>query len=911
MALTVDEINVVLGADISDFENGMNASVRSLQNVSKKMMSVGKTMSAAITLPLLGIGAAAIKASEDIDKAMDNIRAGTGATGIALGNLGDDFKAVFATVPDDAQKVSTAIADLNTRLGLTGKPLQEFATQMLNLARITGTEVGPLVASAARVFGDWAVSTEKQSDTLNYLFKTSQSTGIGVDALARKLVQFGAPLRSMGFSLEDSAALMGKWEKEGVNSERILGSLSIAMGNFARDNIPMREGLDKTIKRITELGPGAKATALAMDVFGARAGPDMAAAILEGRFAIEELLNILNKSPETINIVAKDVASLSEAMGIMKNKVTLALDPLGKELVQAFLDLQPAMENMISTIGNVLEKFNSLSPVWKKVVLGIVGLLIAIGPLLIVFGAIANSIKILLPIIAKLRIAFLDLSASSVILGLKIAFLIGLGVLLYKNFDIVRDIAQKVADKLQGSLIPAIVATTGVVAGLLAVFLGFGAKMSVIIGMVAAFAALAFIVITNWSSVAKIFSAVATLIAAGFKSVYYSVKRSMLGLVQVVYRLFNKMLDIIEPAMDRIARMGRLAGKLGKIMGWLGGKMGRLGGRIGKIADEFYAARRSIDAYGKTLSSSLRGVDATIGNVAGSISGARKLINRNWNALTSNVVKQVKNIVSRIKSGFSSAVPPIEDYSKYLSKAGKSTNKYANEAYNAADATDKMKDSMTDAITAIDFLDHQISMLNKQLELYKLTNRLAEDSTQYLNKSVEILGAEQKIAALKVKELIKQLNALRSVGKTSTKEFLDIESALLDAQIQYEKFGQSIDDASGKMRSSNADWVKVTNNVSKLAKEMTKTTKAGESTIFGTKAATISPGLMLEKSSPVSYPNVTSSSRSSSNENPQGMTSPQININQMIVRKESDINAIATQLFKLQQNQLRARGVTP
>lgn len=54
----------------------------------------------------------------------------------------------------------------------------------------------------------------------------------------------------MGFSLEESAAMLGKWEKEGVNTELVIGSLRIAAGKFAKDNIPLRQGLLDTMAAI-------------------------------------------------------------------------------------------------------------------------------------------------------------------------------------------------------------------------------------------------------------------------------------------------------------------------------------------------------------------------------------------------------------------------------------------------------------------------------------------------------------------------------------------------------------------------------------------------------------------------------------------------------------------------------------
>ena len=109
-----------------------------------------------------------------------------------------------------------------------------MTTQMLNLSRVSKADIGPLTAAATRAFGDWSIATNRQSEALDFLFKSSQATGIGVTRLTELVVQFGAPLRALGFSFEEGAALMGKWEKEGVNLETVLSGLRFALGNFAK-----------------------------------------------------------------------------------------------------------------------------------------------------------------------------------------------------------------------------------------------------------------------------------------------------------------------------------------------------------------------------------------------------------------------------------------------------------------------------------------------------------------------------------------------------------------------------------------------------------------------------------------------------------------------------------------------------
>lgn len=306
---------------------------------------------AGIGLAIAG-GFAALQLGETFDAAFDTIRLGTGKTGEALKGLQADFKGVLKDVPTDAATASTAIADLNTRLGLTGDVLQERAKQFINLSRITGTDLKGNIADMTRVFGDWSVASDQQSGTLDMIFRASQTSGIGINALSQKVVQFGAPLRQMGFGLDESIALMSKWEKEGVNSELVLGSFRIAMGNFARDNIPMRQGLDETIARITAMGPGAASTSLAMEVFGARAGPDMAAAILEGRFAIDDYLTAIGDGSDTINGAAADTDDWREKLTVFKN--------------QALVGLEPVLSGIFNGVGAIADVFATRLVPWMQ-----------------------------------------------------------------------------------------------------------------------------------------------------------------------------------------------------------------------------------------------------------------------------------------------------------------------------------------------------------------------------------------------------------------------------------------------------------------------------------------------------------------------------------------------------------------
>ncbi len=326
--------------------------------------SVAKTAAvatAAVGVAAVGLGAAALKFGDDFDAAYDTIRVGTGATGEALRGLEKDFKAVVSDVPVDFEKASVAIADLNTRTGQTGKGLQDLSKQVLNLSRITGTDVAQNVADASRFFGDWSISTEDQTEALDQLFRASQYSGIGINELSQKLVAYGAPLRQFNFSTEEAIALMSKWEKEGVNTELVLGSLRIAMGKFAKDGIPMREGLQDTIDKIQALGPGAEATSLAMETFGARAGPDMAAAILEGRFEIDEYLAAVKDGADTINQAASETDDWREKLTQLRNRALVKLEAPIMAVFNGVGQLLDVFDSFSKYIGIVLDDGDTLN----------------------------------------------------------------------------------------------------------------------------------------------------------------------------------------------------------------------------------------------------------------------------------------------------------------------------------------------------------------------------------------------------------------------------------------------------------------------------------------------------------------------------------------------------------------------
>ena len=277
---------------------------------------------------IAALGVAAFKFGNDFKEANNIIRVGTGATGEALDALNEDFKAAFAETPADMETVAQATADLNTRLGLTGPPLQDMTKRFVELSRITKTDVTTNIQTVTRLFGDWSVATEDQAGSLDRLFLTSQATGISVDKLSSLVVQFGAPLRGFGFTLDQSTAILAKFEKEGVNTEAVMAGLKIGLGKVAAAGLDPATELAKVSEAIKTAGSAGEANVAAIEMFGSRAGPDMAAAIREGRFEVGEFIAQMDAGGIGILETAEATETWKEKLTLLRNKVLVKLEPL-------------------------------------------------------------------------------------------------------------------------------------------------------------------------------------------------------------------------------------------------------------------------------------------------------------------------------------------------------------------------------------------------------------------------------------------------------------------------------------------------------------------------------------------------------------------------------------------------------
>ncbi len=367
-------ISVKLALDAKEYADGLAASAK---ETSSWATGLGTAVTAGVTVALasiallvagvVGIGVAAWSAADAFQDATNAIIVGTGASGQALDDMEKSVKNLAGStkgIDKDFEQIGAVLAEVNTRTGLTGQSLEDLTGKMLDYSRLTGGDAVKQTQLVTRVMGDWGIEVENSSELLDKLFGAGQAFGIGVDDLSQKVVQFGAPMRQMGFSIDETIALFGKWEKEGVNAELAIGSLRIAAGKFAKDGIPLQEGLRDTMEAIKNAKTESEGLTIAMETFGARAGPDMAAAIREGRFELDEAVKAIQNTGGSLDDAAKRTIKFSDMWNILKTKALVALIPLGDKLMEIATNAMPFVEQAFDWFEKQLPPIIEQAGLW-------------------------------------------------------------------------------------------------------------------------------------------------------------------------------------------------------------------------------------------------------------------------------------------------------------------------------------------------------------------------------------------------------------------------------------------------------------------------------------------------------------------------------------------------------------------
>lgn len=378
----------------------------------------------AVTVATGAAGGALLVLGSKFDAAFDLIRVQTGATGAELEGLKDSLRAVGASSVAPLDDVAAAIAALNQRTGATGPTLEAMTRSVVDLSRVTGTDLKTNLASTLDVVTNFGVDAGQIPGVLDQIFRASQVSGVGVAELAAQVAGSGAALRTAGFGFTESVALVSALSRAGVPAQQVLSGLSSAARKLAKDGIDPAKGIRGMLEEIQASKNPTEALGLATELFG-RSAVGVVDAVRSGRVDLTGWADAIAFGGDTVAKAAAASDDFPEAFSRLRNRLSVLLEPIATPLISSISEGVDGLAAAVTRRGPEIQRaIGAFGPIIANGFRVLADLLPALVP---VFGAIgsvlgfvakhAEKIAPVLKVLAGLFLAYKAFGFVSGILG--------------------------------------------------------------------------------------------------------------------------------------------------------------------------------------------------------------------------------------------------------------------------------------------------------------------------------------------------------------------------------------------------------------------------------------------------------------------------------------------------------------
>jgi len=432
---TLAELKVKFGVDATEFDKKMSAMQRRMKGMGDTMKQFGKTMSLAITAPLVIAGAAAIKFAADFEKSMTTIETLVGIGRQEVKGMKEEVLGLAGATAQAPRDLADALFAV-TSADLRGEKAMEVLELSAKGAAAGLGETKQIALAVTGIMQSYAKSGMTAARAMNTLLGTVRQGNLEASELAPTLGRITGIAAQLGISFEEVGASIATFTRLGVDSaEAVTGlrgimSALIAPGEAAEQALA---GVGSSAKMLRQEVKDKGLMATLNDLVKAFEGNE------EGLVAVipnvRALATVLGTAGAQGEAYAEILHKITTEQGLLDAafkrttedasfKFEKAMAQLKTTLIEFGDILLPIVARMAEVFASAVKWISSLDATTKGWILGISAALAALGPLLIALGFFISSVLPALIIgLGALKIAFLAMMGP---VGLIIA---GIGIL--------------------------------------------------------------------------------------------------------------------------------------------------------------------------------------------------------------------------------------------------------------------------------------------------------------------------------------------------------------------------------------------------------------------------------------------------------------------------------------------------
>lgn len=374
---------------------------------------VGSTLTKGLTVPIVGVGAAAVNVGKNFDAEMSKVAAISGASG-------KDFDKLRAKAREMGAKTKFSATEAGQGLeymAMAGWKTDQMATGLepiLKLAAASGEELGTtsdIVTDSLTGFGK---SADDAGTLANVMAAASSNANTNVSLMGETFKYAASVAGGYGYTMQDVALMTGLMANAGIKGSQAGTSLRSIMSRLATDAGASSKSLGALGTLTEKLGvefykadgsmrPLRDVINDSREAWKGLSKEEQAnyAKKIAGQNAMSGWMALMQASSDDVDKLTDAIdnsdGAVDQMYDTMTNNFAGALDEMKSALQEAGITisdiLTPYLKKAAVFVKNLATKFSEASPTTQKMAIVLAGIGAAIGPALVAFGKLATGLS--------------------------------------------------------------------------------------------------------------------------------------------------------------------------------------------------------------------------------------------------------------------------------------------------------------------------------------------------------------------------------------------------------------------------------------------------------------------------------------------------------------------------------------
>lgn len=482
MAVNMGTAVAYLELDSSKFQKGFKSAYNDLKvfgdksataeqkfkGLSSAFATVGSTMSRSVTLPLAGVGAAALKAGTDFESAMSQVAATMGTTTDKIQNLSKFAQHMGATTAFSATQAAEGLNVL-AQSGLTAEEQMQALPEVLNLAaagNLSLADSSTYVVGTLKGFGKGMDEAKRVTDLVA---KGATMANTDVRGLGTALSSSSATAKSYGQNMDSVTLSLLRLAEQNITGEEAATALNRAMMDLYTPTSTAKKALDELGVSVYDAQGNARDFNEVADELNGK----LSEMSEEQRNAYKNTifttygLQAFNKmtvsSTEKVNDFKEGLKDANDSalkqaqtqLDNLKGDITLFKSALEGAGIVISNVLIPNIRNFIQWLTGLVTKFNELSEEQQNFIVKAGLVLVAIGPVFLIISKIIimvnNAVQAFKMFSNAVSLAMGAISAPVLAVVAVIGTLVAMFVTLCNKSEEFRNNITKTFNRMRGS----------------------------------------------------------------------------------------------------------------------------------------------------------------------------------------------------------------------------------------------------------------------------------------------------------------------------------------------------------------------------------------------------------------------------------------------------------------------------